>query len=59
MCRGSPLGSSLDGKKVLPPRTRWIAYPKPASAQIEEVDFLIDGKVRWILSIASAPKLRP
>jgi hypothetical protein len=40
--------SSLDGKKVLPLRTRWLAYPKVPAAKIKEVDFLIDGKVRWI-----------
>jgi hypothetical protein len=40
--------SSLDGKKVLPLRSRWLAYPKLPAAQIKEVDFLIDGKLRWI-----------
>ena len=40
--------SSLDGKTVLPLRTRWLAYPKLPAAKIQEVDFLIDGKLRWI-----------
>jgi hypothetical protein len=45
---GFRVTSSLDGKNVLPLRTRWLAYPKLPSARIKEVDFLIDGKVRWI-----------
>jgi hypothetical protein len=40
--------STLDGKKVLPLRTRWLAYPKVAVSKVTEVDFLIDGKLRWI-----------
>lgn len=40
--------SSLDGKKVLPLKIRWLAHPKVASAQIARVDFLIDGKVRCV-----------
>lgn len=39
--------SSLDRKTVLPLRSHWLAYPKPA-ANISRVDFLIDGKVRWV-----------
>lgn len=42
------LTSSLDGKKVLPLRTRWLAYADVAPSKIKEVDFLIDGKLRWI-----------
>jgi hypothetical protein len=38
--------SSIDGKTVLPHRVHWIAHPN-ASA-IAEVDFLIDGKLRWV-----------
>jgi hypothetical protein len=41
------VATSLDGKKVLPLRTRWLAYPKIAAA-LSEVDFLIDGKLRWV-----------
>jgi hypothetical protein len=40
--------SSIDGKKVLPLRIRWLAYPKVPTAQISNVDFLIDGKLRCI-----------
>jgi hypothetical protein len=40
--------SSLDGQKVLPLRTHWIVRPQIAVAKVEEVDYLIDGKVRWI-----------
>lgn len=28
--------------------TRWLAYPKLPANQVSEVDFLVDGKVRWI-----------
>jgi hypothetical protein len=44
--------SSLDGMRTLPARIHWIATPKPSSATITEVDFLIDGKVAWIEQIA-------
>jgi hypothetical protein len=44
--------SSLDGMTTLPSRIRWIATPKPSSATITEVDYLIDGKVAWIEHIA-------
>jgi hypothetical protein len=40
--------STLDGTKVLPIRTRWIAQPRIPASQVAEVDFLIDGKLRWI-----------
>jgi hypothetical protein len=39
--------STLDHKRVLPQRIRWIAYSKPATS-LARVDFLIDGKLRWI-----------
>jgi hypothetical protein len=39
--------STLDGAKVLPIRTRWIVHPRILEAQVAEVDFLIDGKLRW------------
>ena len=39
--------STLDGKTVLPHRVHWIARPKGAT-RIVTVEFLIDGKVRWI-----------
>jgi hypothetical protein len=40
--------SSLDGRRVLPLRSRWLVYPKARAATIKKVDFLIDGKLRWI-----------
>lgn len=41
--------SSLDGKKVLPLRSHWIASPHidPAQGQVTEVDYLIDGFHAW------------
>ena len=48
--RRQPLNvtSTLDGKRVLPLRMHWLAYPKLRASKIAGVDFLIDGKVRWI-----------
>jgi hypothetical protein len=40
--------SSIDGKKVLRIKSRWLAYPKVPSAKVAEVDFLIDGKLRCV-----------
>lgn len=40
--------STLDGKKVLPHRIRWLGLPSLAPAKVAEVDFLIDGKTRWV-----------
>jgi hypothetical protein len=40
--------STLDGKTVLPQRIPWLARPSLPPSQITEVDFLIDGKIRWI-----------
>jgi hypothetical protein len=40
--------STLDGQKVLPLRTHWIVRPQIAAAKVKEVDYLIDGKVRWV-----------
>jgi hypothetical protein len=42
------ISSTLDGKRVLPLRMRWLAYPKLPAKKISKVEFLIDGKVRWI-----------
>jgi hypothetical protein len=39
--------STLDHKRVLPQRIRWIVYAKPATS-LARVGFLIDGKLRWI-----------
>jgi hypothetical protein len=41
------LTSTLDHKRVLPQRIHWIVYAKPATS-LARVDFLIDGKLRWI-----------
>jgi len=48
--RNQPLAvtSSLDGKKVLPQMTRWLAHPNVAPADVAEVDFRIDGTLRWV-----------
>jgi hypothetical protein len=39
--------STLEGARVLPIRIRWIAHPRIPASQVAEVDFLIDGKLRW------------
>jgi len=47
---GQPLAikSSIDGVKVLPQQSRWLAHPNVAPAKVAEVDFLIDGRLRWV-----------
>jgi hypothetical protein len=47
---GQPLAikSSIDGVKVLPQQSRWLARPNVAPAEVAEVDFLIDGRLRWV-----------
>ena len=40
--------TSIDGKTVLPQQIRWIAHPNVASTSVSEVDYLIDGKLRWV-----------
>jgi hypothetical protein len=40
--------STIDGKKVLPLRSRWIAHPSLPESRVREIAFLIDGKLRWI-----------
>ena len=40
--------SSIDGKKVLPQYSRWIAHPNVAASDVSEVDYLIDGKLHWV-----------
>jgi hypothetical protein len=39
--------TSLDGRRTLPPRIHWAVHPKLPAARVLEVDFVIDGKVRW------------
>ncbi len=45
---GGAVHSSLDGKTVLPLRIHWIAHSQLPSAQVREVDFLIDGRLGWV-----------
>jgi hypothetical protein len=40
--------SSLAGKSALPRHIRWIATLSEPTSQIDRVEFLIDGKTRWI-----------
>ena len=40
--------TSIDGKTVLPQQIRWIAHPNVAPADVAEVDYLIDGRLRWV-----------
>lgn len=40
--------SSLDGKSVLPHKIRWVAQPGLRSSRVAKVQFLIDGKLRWV-----------
>jgi hypothetical protein len=42
------LGSSITAHAALPHRIRWIATPSVPADQISEVDFLIDGRRRWL-----------
>jgi DNA-binding SARP family transcriptional activator len=45
---GKPTTSSLDGKTVLPQRTRWVVHPGVPDSAVREVDFIVDGKLRWV-----------
>lgn len=40
--------STLDGRTVLPARVHWLARTTLPAGRVWEVDFLIDGKLRWI-----------
>ncbi|PZR82682.1 MAG: hypothetical protein DLM65_03395 [Candidatus Aeolococcus gillhamiae] len=40
--------STLAGRSSLPPRVPWEAMPSVPSAQVSEVDFLIDGRLGWV-----------
>jgi hypothetical protein len=42
------LTTTIDGKKVLPLRIRWLATPPGKASAVTEVRFLIDGKLRWV-----------
>jgi hypothetical protein len=51
---GAPLKvtTTIDGKKVLPHRIRWVARLSVPASQVASVTFSIDGKVRWTESEA-------
>lgn len=40
--------SSLDGKRVLPHRIRWLGYPSVSQAKVQEVDFLVGHRLVWV-----------
>jgi hypothetical protein len=40
--------TTLDGRRVLPQRSRWLAHPSAPPAQIADVEFLIDGRLRAV-----------
>jgi hypothetical protein len=46
--RGFTVTSSLEGTSAVPVRSRWTAAPKANASAISEVDFLIDGHLRWV-----------
>jgi hypothetical protein len=53
ICCGQALASSkvkttLDGKTVLPHRIRWAAQPGISRSRVAKVEFVIDGKLRWV-----------
>jgi hypothetical protein len=39
--------TTLDGRSTLPSRIHWTVHPKLAATKVLEVDFVIDGKIRW------------
>jgi hypothetical protein len=45
---GLKVASTLDGRTVLPHRVTWRAMTNVSSTSIQEIDFLIDGKLRWV-----------
>jgi hypothetical protein len=42
------LTTTIDGRKVLPLKVRWLAHPPGKASAVAEVRFLIDGKLSWI-----------
>jgi hypothetical protein len=40
--------STLDDHSALPHRIRWQAFPSVPVADVSQVDFLIDGRLRWV-----------
>lgn len=45
---GFTVSSSMDGTKVLPLRSHWLAETSLSPAQVDRVEFVIDGHVRWV-----------
>jgi hypothetical protein len=45
---GPGLTTTIDGKKILPARIRWLANPPGKASAVTEVRFLIDGRLRWV-----------
>src|SRR5205085_10253983 len=45
---GKSTTSSLDGKTVLPQRARWLVHPGVPDSAVREVDYIVDGKLRWV-----------
>lgn len=44
---GFNVASTLDGKRVLPHRIRWVALPALSASRVKEVEFRIDGRLAW------------
>jgi hypothetical protein len=40
--------STLDGHAALPRQIHWQAFPSVPSADVSEVDYLIDGRLAWV-----------
>ena len=40
--------STLDGLTALPHRIHWQVFPTGPSSGVSEVDYLIDGRLRWV-----------
>jgi hypothetical protein len=40
--------TTLDAKTALPHRIHWFAVPNIPASKVARVEFLIDGKIRWI-----------
>jgi len=49
--RALPTTSSLDGQTVLPERSRWLVHPDVPDSAVREVDYIVDGKLRWVDNI--------
>ena len=41
------VSTSIDSRTVLPSRIHWTVHPKLPASRVLEVDFVIDGKIRW------------